>query len=131
MGYRACTRLLVCVVKHSAHGRKAHQSLYFPEPGRSVTTCATARTTLHTRRSLAKTIMTPIRPYRSPFLQTIPYGLSLTQATPDLLLIFTIGGVHNAGRAFLIRSAGASGFLFSKILSSSQASLSYIVACLP
>jgi hypothetical protein len=44
--------------------------------------------------------------------QTIPYGVSLTQATAGLFLVFTIGGVCNAGRAFLMRmsSAGASWF---------------------
>jgi hypothetical protein len=39
--------------------------------------------------------------------QTIPYGLSLTQATAGLLLVFTIGGACNAGRAFLMRMSGA------------------------
>jgi hypothetical protein len=42
-----------------------------------------------------------------PDSQTIPYGLSLTQATAGLLLVFTIGGACNAGRAFLIRMSGA------------------------
>ncbi|KAI0276183.1 P-loop containing nucleoside triphosphate hydrolase protein [Russula aff. rugulosa BPL654] len=37
---------------------------------------------------------------------TIPYGISLTQATAGLLLVFTIGGVCNAGRAFLMRMSG-------------------------
>ncbi|KAI0301675.1 P-loop containing nucleoside triphosphate hydrolase protein [Multifurca ochricompacta] len=37
---------------------------------------------------------------------TIPYGLSLTQATAGLLLVFTIGGACNAGRAFLMRMSG-------------------------
>ncbi|KAI0260168.1 P-loop containing nucleoside triphosphate hydrolase protein [Gloeopeniophorella convolvens] len=37
---------------------------------------------------------------------TIPYGLSLTQASIGLLLVFTIGGVCNAGRAFLMRMSG-------------------------
>ena len=40
--------------------------------------------------------------------QTIPYGFSLTQATAGLFLVFTIGGVCNAGRAFLMRMSGAS-----------------------
>ncbi|KAI0288713.1 P-loop containing nucleoside triphosphate hydrolase protein [Russula brevipes] len=37
---------------------------------------------------------------------TIPYGFSLTQATVGLLLVFTIGGACNAGRAFLMRMSG-------------------------
>ncbi|KAH9957683.1 P-loop containing nucleoside triphosphate hydrolase protein [Russula dissimulans] len=37
---------------------------------------------------------------------TIPYGLSFTQASAGLLLVFTIGGVCNAGRAFLMRMSG-------------------------
>ncbi|KAI9452277.1 P-loop containing nucleoside triphosphate hydrolase protein [Lactarius psammicola] len=37
---------------------------------------------------------------------TIPYGVSLTQATAGLLLVFTIGGACNAGRAFLMRMSG-------------------------
>ncbi|KAH9055376.1 P-loop containing nucleoside triphosphate hydrolase protein [Lactarius vividus] len=37
---------------------------------------------------------------------TIPYGISLTQATAGLLLVFTIGGACNAGRAFLMRMSG-------------------------
>jgi hypothetical protein len=40
--------------------------------------------------------------------QTIPYGISLTQATAGLLLVFTVGGVCNAGRAFLMRMSGES-----------------------
>ena len=44
--------------------------------------------------------------------QTIPYGISLTQATAGLLLIFTIGGACNAGRAFLMRMSGASSISF-------------------
>ena len=40
----------------------------------------------------------------------IPYGLSLTQATVGLLLVFTIGGACNAGRAFLMRMSGESSF---------------------
>jgi hypothetical protein len=43
-----------------------------------------------------------------PAPQTIPHGLSLTQATAGLLLVFTIGGVCNAGRAFLMRMSGES-----------------------
>jgi hypothetical protein len=43
----------------------------------------------------------------SPNPQTIPYGVSLTQATAGLLLVFTIGGACNAGRAFLMRMSGA------------------------
>jgi hypothetical protein len=45
-----------------------------------------------------------------PAPQTIPHGLSLTQATAGLLLVFTIGGVCNAGRAFLMRMSGESCF---------------------
>ncbi|KAI0067647.1 hypothetical protein BV25DRAFT_1819042 [Artomyces pyxidatus] len=37
---------------------------------------------------------------------TIPYGLTLTQASACLLLVFTIGGAANAGRAFLMRMSG-------------------------
>ncbi|KAH9066008.1 P-loop containing nucleoside triphosphate hydrolase protein [Lactarius deliciosus] len=37
---------------------------------------------------------------------TIPYGISLTQATAGILLVFTIGGACNAGRAFLMRMSG-------------------------
>ena len=47
-----------------------------------------------------------------PAPQTIPHGLSLTQATAGLLLVFTIGGVCNAGRAFLMRMSGESCFSF-------------------
>lgn len=47
-----------------------------------------------------------------PTPQTIPFGLSLTQATAGLLLVFTIGGACNAARAFLMRMSGASSFLF-------------------
>jgi putative ABC transport system ATP-binding protein len=43
-----------------------------------------------------------------PIPQTIPYGVSLTQATAGLFLVFTIGGACNAGRAFLMRMSGAS-----------------------
>jgi hypothetical protein len=46
--------------------------------------------------------------------QTIPYGITLTQATVGLLLVFTVGGVCNAGRAFLIRMSGASRFSFAR-----------------
>ena len=45
--------------------------------------------------------------------QTIPYGITLTQATVGLLLVFTIGGACNAGRAFLIRMSGESRFSFA------------------
>ena len=45
-----------------------------------------------------------------PALQTIPHGLSLTQATAGLLLVFTIGGACNATRAFLMRMSGESCF---------------------
>lgn len=44
--------------------------------------------------------------------QTIPYGISLTQATAGLLLIFTIGGACNALRAFLMRMSGESPISF-------------------
>lgn len=37
---------------------------------------------------------------------TIPYGFSLTQATAGLLLVFTMRGAYNAGRAFLMRMSG-------------------------
>ncbi|KAI0034865.1 P-loop containing nucleoside triphosphate hydrolase protein [Vararia minispora EC-137] len=36
----------------------------------------------------------------------IPYGLSIYQASGVLFLVFTIGGVANAGRAFLMRMSG-------------------------
>ena len=42
----------------------------------------------------------------------IPYGIALTQATVGLL-VFTIGGACNAGRAFLIRMSGESHFFFA------------------
>jgi hypothetical protein len=45
-----------------------------------------------------------------PHPQTIPYGFSLTQATAGLLLVFTMRGAYNAGRAFLMRMSGASCF---------------------
>ncbi|KAH9985450.1 P-loop containing nucleoside triphosphate hydrolase protein [Russula vinacea] len=37
---------------------------------------------------------------------TIPYGITLTQAAVGILLVFTVGGACNAGRAFLIRMSG-------------------------
>ncbi|KAI0050836.1 hypothetical protein FA95DRAFT_1587582 [Auriscalpium vulgare] len=37
---------------------------------------------------------------------SIPYDLSLGQASAILLLVFTIGGAANAGRAFLMRMSG-------------------------
>ena len=46
--------------------------------------------------------------------QTIPYGITLTQATVGLLLVFTIGGACNAGRSFLIRMSGESRFSFAQ-----------------
>jgi hypothetical protein len=46
--------------------------------------------------------------------QTIPYGITLTQATAGLLLVFTIGGACNAGRAFLMRMSGESPNSFSR-----------------
>ncbi len=45
--------------------------------------------------------------------QTIPYGIPLTQATAGLLLVFTVGGACNAGRAFLMRMSGESPNSFS------------------
>lgn len=49
-----------------------------------------------------------------PALQTIPHGLSLTQAAVGLLLVFTIGGACNAARAFLMRMSGESCFSFPR-----------------
>jgi hypothetical protein len=46
--------------------------------------------------------------------QTIPYGITLTQATAGLLLVFTVGGACNAGRAFLMRMSGESPKPFSE-----------------
>ncbi|KZP28501.1 P-loop containing nucleoside triphosphate hydrolase protein [Athelia psychrophila] len=36
----------------------------------------------------------------------IPYGLTLPQASAGLVLIFTLGGLANSGRAFLMRMSG-------------------------
>jgi ABC-type multidrug transport system fused ATPase/permease subunit len=60
--------------------------------------------------------------------QTIPYGFSLTQATAGLLLVFTIGGVCNAGRAFLMRMSGELHFLFHRNTTSNLCSGQRIVA---
>jgi hypothetical protein len=96
-GHRTSTRLLVRLVEHSVHGRKAHRLLYFLESGRSISTSPRSISN-HTELGL---IVFPIP-------QTIPYGVSLTQATAGLFLVFTIGGACNAGRAFLMRMSGAS-----------------------
>jgi hypothetical protein len=59
--------------------------------------------------------------------QQIPYGFSLAQASAALLLLFTMGGLANAGRAFLMRMSGLS-ILYPSLSSSSIPELAPSIA---